>query len=106
MAINDGIGNPVRDPFPGIALPDGSGAPGSAGASGRPADSAGATVTPPAGTSQDRYPAAAGTVQPDQVSTNQIVPGPASGLTSTGAGQGSGSHYPRRSWQDGGSDGE
>ena len=31
MAVNDGIGNPVQDPFPGIALPSGTGLPGSQG---------------------------------------------------------------------------
>jgi hypothetical protein len=29
MTANDGISGPVRDPFPGIALPSGTGAPGS-----------------------------------------------------------------------------
>ena len=93
----------VPDEFmPGIRSgADSTGAPGTSGASGRPADAAGATVTGPAGSWQDRFPAGSGTVQPDQVSTSQIVPGPQSGLSSTGAGQGSGEHFPRRPWQEG-----
>jgi hypothetical protein len=31
LAVNDGIGNPVQDPFPGIAIPGSTGADGSPG---------------------------------------------------------------------------
>jgi hypothetical protein len=74
-------------------------APGSSGASGGQADSTGTDVTPPWGGHQDRYPAAAGTVEPGQNEPTPVSPGPASGYTSTGAGAGSGSHYPRRPGQ-------
>lgn len=102
MAVNDGIGNDIRDPFPGIA-PWGNRAPGSAGASGAAADDTGAgPVTPATGAWQPaaRYPASTGgTVQAGQVDANAIEPGPAGAYADTGAGSGSGSHYPRRPGQ-------
>jgi hypothetical protein len=95
----------VADPFPGIRLPDGTGAPGSSGASGRAADDRPAgEVTPPWGPSQDaaRYSASTGgTAEPGQVAGSPISPGPESDYSDTGAGRGAGSHYPRRSWQQG-----
>jgi hypothetical protein len=92
----------VPDEFmPGIRSGVPNLAPGTQGARGDAADSAGATVTPPAGTWQDRYPAAAGTVQPDQVSGSQILPGPQSDYESTGAGGGSADHWKRHDWQEG-----
>jgi hypothetical protein len=71
--------------------------PGSSGASGQPADSVSAEVTPATGASQDRYPGAAGTVQPGQSETTAIAPGPAEDYTSTGAGEGNPSHFPHPS---------
>jgi hypothetical protein len=102
MAANDGIGNPVRDPFPGIRLPDGTGAPGSGGARGDAADDAATMVTPMTGAHQDRYSGHAGTVEPGQSEPTAINPNQGTGsYTDTGAGQGSGQHYPRRPWQQG-----
>lgn len=95
MAVNDGIGNPVHDPFPGIS----SGAegpfraPGSAGASGQPADSASAEVTPATGASQDRYQGSAGTVRPGQSEATVISPGPQDAYVDTGAGKGNPNPY-------------
>ena len=92
MAINDQY---TGDFFPGIS----SGAeglfraPGSAGASGSAADSAGTTVTPPWGGSQDRYPASTGgTVQPGQ-NEDGFAGMPESFTTSTGAGRGNPDPY-------------
>jgi hypothetical protein len=88
-----------RESFPGVATgADTTGAPGTAGASGRAADSAGATVTPPWGGHQDRYPASAGTLQPDQ-DTPSVITGGDGGYHDTGAGSGRAGHYPRKSWQ-------
>ena len=102
MAANDGE-HPVSDLF-GVRLPDGTGAPGSAGASGRAADDrpAGPVTLPGIGAWQpdSRYDAATGgTAEPGQVADSPISPGPESDYSDTGAGRGSGSHYPRRSWQ-------
>jgi hypothetical protein len=94
MTANDG-NHPVRESFPGIAIPDGTGAPGSSGASGSAADDAGAGhVTLASGAWQEgaRYPAATGgTVMPGQSGQTVISPGPDSGpdsYTDTGAGHG------------------
>src|SRR5262249_2784528 len=102
VAINDGIGNDIKDPFPGVSAGVPNHAPGSAGASGSAADSAGTTVVPPDGSWQNAFPAASGTVQPGQVSDSAIVPGPSSGLASTGAGSGGTGHWKRYPWQNGG----
>lgn len=92
----------VPDPFPGISAA-GNLAPGSAGASGPGADDADAgPVTPPTGAWQSaaRYDATtSGTVQAGQVAESVIEPGPAADYASTGAGAGSGAHYPRRPGQ-------
>jgi hypothetical protein len=101
MAANDGE-HPVSELF-GVRLPNTTGAPGTAGASGDADDDTGAgRVTPPWGPSQAsaRYPAStSGTVMPDQVSDSPISTGPERDYSDTGAGRGSGSHYPRRPWQ-------
>jgi hypothetical protein len=106
VAVNDGIGNDVRPSFPGLQTGAPNRAPGTAGASGDAADDAGTRITFAGGNWQPaaRVPVAtSGTVLPDQVSTNQIVPGPQDGLSSTGAGDGRAGHFPRRSWQQGAS---
>lgn len=84
----------MRDPFPGITW-GGPSAPGTAGATGAPADDATATVTGPTGAWQSsaRYSGSAGTVTPDQNAPSVLVPGPQSGLTETGAGRGNPNPY-------------
>jgi hypothetical protein len=81
--------------FPGVPTgADSTGAPGTSGASGRPADSAGATVTGPAGSWQDRFPAGSGTVQPGQSEPTAINPDAGTGsYTDTGAGRGNPNPY-------------
>jgi len=104
MAVND----QYRGEFmPGISAGVPNNAPGTPGASGDAADDEGAGRITLQGVGAwqpgARYPAATGgTVLPDQTATSPIVPGPQSGLTSTGAGRGSGEHYPRRPGQEGG----
>jgi hypothetical protein len=102
----------VNDQYKGEFMPGiRSGAPnlspGSQGASGPGADSEPAgPVTLPGGAWQPgaRYSApTSGTVLSGQADTNQIVPGPQDGLTSTGAGEGSAGHWRRYSWQEGAS---
>jgi hypothetical protein len=97
----------VPDPFPGIRLPDGTGAPGTAGASGRAADDtpAGRVTLPQLGVWQEgaRYDASTnGTVLAGQ-SEPSVITGGDGGYTDTGAGSGRASHFPRRDWQQGAS---
>lgn len=113
MAINDGInpGNEVRPSFPGLPLPAGTGAPGSQGDTA--AESAGTQVgdpivSNPYGSSQvpENMPRVSvlsgdtsGMSSDQAVQASPITPGPASQYLSTGAGSGSGAHYPRRPGQ-------
>jgi hypothetical protein len=91
---------PVNDQYRGEFVPGISSgaegtfrAPGSAGASGPPADSVSVMVTPPAGSHQDQFQASAGTVRAGQVDVSEIAPGPQSDYESTGAGQGNPNPY-------------
>lgn len=100
MAVNDGIGNDIRDPFPGVR-PWGNRAPGSQG------DSPGETFGPVVGTpvvsnlygssqlpqNRPTLPVTAGdssSMSSDECAQESpISPGPAGRYTSTGAGEGS-----------------
>jgi hypothetical protein len=97
MAVNDGIGNDIRDPFPGISAGVPNLSPGTPGASGDAADDEGAgRVTFPSGAWQPgaRYPASSGgTVLPDQMGTSPVSPGPAQHYVDTGAGRGDANPY-------------
>lgn len=103
MATNDGIGNDVRDPFPGISAGCTGQfcAPGSAGASGRAADDTGrVAVTSPTGAFYDRDIAPGSAVtQPGQAAVSPLSPGPAPDYVNTGAGDGRAGHYQRYPWQ-------
>jgi len=61
-----------------------TGAMGSSGASGPPADETSTRVTPATGSEQDAYTASAGTIQPGQTSESVISPGPAADYASKG----------------------
>ena len=98
MAANDGD-HPTRELF-GVPLPSSTGAPGTSPATGRArADSAGTTVTGPAGSWQDRFAAVSGTVQPGQSEDSPVSPGPAQDYVSDGPKPDRSGHYPRRDWQ-------
>lgn len=100
MAVNDQYKGEF---MPGISAGAPNLAPGTPGASGQAADSAGTTVTPPWGGYQDRYPASTGgTVEPGQSEPTAISPGPAEDYTDTDAGSGHAGHFPRRPWQQSG----
>lgn len=94
MAIND----PIRELFPGINAPDGTGAPGSdPGSSGT--DSVSATVTDPTGSPWNRFTTQThGTIQPGQ-NDDGLIGVSTHDITNTGAGDGSASHFPRFPWQ-------
>ena len=80
-----------------------TGAMGSSGATGPPADETSTRITPSTGSAQDAYTASAGTIQPGQTSESVISPGPASGpgntYSDTGAGDGGTDHWKRYDWQ-------
>ena len=81
MAVNDQYTDP---PF---GLPGdytSTGAMGSSGASGPPADEMTTRITPSTGSEQDAYTASAGTIQPGQTSASVISPGPAADYASKG----------------------
>jgi hypothetical protein len=91
--------------MPGIASgAESTGAPGSAGSHGTGADSvpAGAITRPDGLSMPDARPDGGpthGTVMPGQSGETPISYGPADQYTDTGAGSGSGTHYPRRPGQ-------
>lgn len=97
----------VPDPFPGIHLPDGTGAAGTSpdrtppGDGGVPASSSG---LPGVGTEmplsfQAGLGSSASTVQPGQNAASIIAPGPSADYVDTGAGQGHTDPWPRENWQ-------
>jgi cytochrome c1 len=100
VAVNDGIGNPVQDPFPGISAGADSSAPGSSGASASQTSGpvvGSPVVSVPGASSQ--VPASRPTVTVTAGDTSgmsddlpahasQIMPGPAPDYLSTGAGGG------------------
>jgi len=104
VAINDGIGNPVRDPFPGVSSgADSTGASGSYPSS--PDVSPGAAVPsgdsgiPGVGTtvplsSQAGPGHSTSTAPPGTTATSAISPGPYEGYVSTGAGGGNANPNP------------
>jgi hypothetical protein len=113
MAANDGD-HPIRETFPGISIPATTGAPGSSGVSDSPAGTGGGAViaspvvSAPYGSSQlpENKPTlpvtqgdTSGFSDDSPVHESAIVPGPVADYLSTGAGQGSGAHYPRRPGQ-------
>lgn len=99
--VTNGDGSPIREMF-GM---DASGyyhsnAPGSQGGSGRAADSVPATVTPPAGTWWNQASTStSGTVEPAQMASSVITPGPQADYSHSGAGEGSCDHWARFPWQ-------
>jgi len=111
MAANDGE-HPVRDLF-GVALPTGTGAPGTQGISA--ADTTGEVIGNPGIASGDTYQSGqlprdhvvvtagdtSGMSDDNPAHEDAIMPGPASAYVSTGAGDGdNGDHYPRYPWQE------
>lgn len=83
----------------GVPLPDGTGAPGSAPVNTPPPDSVETTVTPATGAWNDRFTAPTnGTTEPGQLQLDMMGLD-ADTIASTGAGGGSGEHYPRRPGQ-------
>jgi hypothetical protein len=104
-AINDGIGNEIRDPFPGVSAGTHSGAAGSSpprpsppgaalsGDSGIPGSGVTAPLEALAGQGHTN------TVLPGQSSPSVIMPVDETGLTSTGAGRGSMDHWNRHDYQ-------
>ncbi len=98
MAANDGE-NPVREMFPGIAVPDRTGLAGTAEDRSPAPDDVPATVTSPAATWWDQASVTThGTIQPGQL--DEGLSGLGAGFTAdTGAGHGSASHFPRRDFQ-------
>jgi hypothetical protein len=100
MAINDGIGNPVRDPFPGVELPAGTGLAGTAHPRGpAPDDRPAGEITGPAGTWWDRKSTTThGTLQPGQLDEGFSGLG-ADFTADSGAGKGTAGHWSRFDWQ-------
>lgn len=96
MAIND----PIRELFPGINAPDGTGAPGSEPPGGdRSTDSVAVTITPPTGETWNRYTTEThSTTEPGQVSDGLTGTTEAQ-ITDSGAGHGSAGHFKRFPWQ-------
>lgn len=90
----------VPDPFPGIALPSGTGAPGTDGPGPRDTDAVQTTITDPPGDPWSRVSTSThGTTQPGQ--TNDGWTGiPSGDLTDTGAGSGHTDAWARHSWQE------
>jgi hypothetical protein len=108
MAAGDGE-HPIREIIPGIAVPEGTGAPGNQGITA--AAPAGpqigtATVTPPYGQARDAtlVPVyngdSAGSADDVPAHVSPLTPGPLDGYQSTGAGRGDGtSKITRYPWQ-------
>jgi hypothetical protein len=106
VAANDGE-HPVREMFPGVMVPDSTGAAGSTGDRTPPPDEdvpAGQSGLPGVGTElpltvQAGLGSSASTSQPGQTAASVISPGPAQDYADTGAGQGSTDHWARRDYQ-------
>jgi hypothetical protein len=100
MADRKGVANSdyMVDPFPGISWA-GQLAPGSAPVNSPPPDAVETTFTNDRGEPWNRLTASThGTTEPGQLQDGFIGLG-ASDIADTGAGHGSGSHYPRRPGQ-------